>query len=57
VPLFNARKGQRLHLVGSLPQLGSWKPEEGLVLQPGRDNMWKADVDLPVGVQIKAKVH
>eukprot|EP00798_Chlamydomonas_sp_ICE-L_P031102 gene31102-6232_t len=48
VPHFITYPGQHLLLVGSLPQLGSWNPNKGLMMtwQPG--HMWVGEVELPV---------
>jgi hypothetical protein len=61
---------QRLVLTGSLPQLGSWKPEAAPRLEmlggpapgaaAGADHaggLWEADVQLPVGKMVLTKVR
>ena len=39
------RKGERLMLIGSDPQLGSWEPLRGLPMVEHQTNEWLADID------------
>jgi hypothetical protein len=46
--------GDRLCIVGDLPQLGAWEPNKGLVLEWRAGHDWAASAQLqPGGVQFK----
>lgn len=51
-----AAAGQRVCIVGSLPQLGSWDVSEALLLEAVAPGLWSCEVDLAVGVAFEAKV-
>jgi hypothetical protein len=57
VPLKAADPLQRLVLVGSSPQLGSWVPDQGLELTRQEGGTWLAEVMLAEGQPIDAKVR
>ena len=50
--------GQRLAVLGNVPQLGAWRPSQAVQLIPSEQNdtMYTALVRLPLGQRIEAKV-
>ncbi|KAJ9518963.1 hypothetical protein QJQ45_026194 [Haematococcus lacustris] len=59
VPHLPAAPAHQLRLVGSAPQLGSWQPQHGLLLeqqQHAGSSMWVGEVDLPTNVSLTAKL-
>ena len=58
VPRFVAQGGYKLKVVGNIPQLGAWRTSRALDLLPSdKDkNMYSANVQLPLGKKIEAKV-
>ena len=58
VPRFVAQGGYRLRVVGNIPQLGQWQASGAVDLLPSdKDkNMYSANVQLPLGKKIEAKV-
>lgn len=47
--------GQDVRLVGSLPELGSWAPQQGVRLGADAYLVWSATVDLPPGTAFEYK--
>ena len=60
VPRFVAQQegGYKLRVVGNIPQLGAWQNSGAIELQPSEQdkNMYSANLMLPLGVKIEAKV-
>ncbi len=48
---YEARFGQQLRLVGSVPATGSWKPSKSLPLTWTEGNEWVLDARLPAGYE------
>ncbi|MBB6119269.1 carbohydrate-binding module family 20 domain-containing protein [Nocardiopsis algeriensis] len=53
----STRYGQEIHVVGSLPELGSWNPRDGLRLRTDENTYpwWSGGTDLPVGTEFEYK--
>ncbi len=49
VPHMPLAFGDRLCVVGDLPQLGAWDPHKGLVLEWSGGHVWTGNVHLPPG--------
>lgn len=47
--------GQTVHVVGSIPALGSWAPANGVPLSSSAYPVWTARVDLPAGTTFQYK--
>ena len=43
-------------MVGNLPALGDWKVDKGLELKWHDNDVWAAEVEVPVGKNIEFKV-
>lgn len=48
--------GQRFKIVGNQPQLGDWDVSKAIALKWHDGDLWAANVELPVGVDIEFKV-
>ncbi len=48
--------GDRLFLVGDLPELGSWNPSEGVELSSDDWPLWRTTVTLPAGTRARYKL-
>lgn len=51
-----AAAGQRVCVVGSLPQLGSWDISNALLLEAVAPGLWTMEIDVTIGVAFEAKV-
>ncbi|GAA4736879.1 hypothetical protein GCM10023216_32730 [Isoptericola chiayiensis] len=47
--------GQTVHVVGSLPELGSWAPQDAPALDAGSYPTWTGTVELPAGTSFEYK--
>eukprot|EP00242_Pyramimonas_sp_CCMP2087_P004424 CAMPEP_0198204366 /NCGR_PEP_ID=MMETSP1445-20131203/7771_1 /TAXON_ID=36898 /ORGANISM="Pyramimonas sp., Strain CCMP2087" /LENGTH=372 /DNA_ID=CAMNT_0043876213 /DNA_START=219 /DNA_END=1337 /DNA_ORIENTATION=+ len=47
--------GARMHIVGSIPELGAWSAEEGLLMQWTKGDIWVCHVDIPLGSTFQYK--
>jgi Starch binding domain len=50
------RYGERIAVVGNCPQLGEWNVAGGAKLTWHEGDVWAAELQLPVGVDIEFKV-
>ena len=48
--------GDRVLLVGDLPELGSWNPDRGVALDGADFPTWRGEVTLPAGVRAEYKL-
>ena len=56
VPRFMAHGAQRLRVTGNIRQLGAWERALDLLPNDQDENMYSANVHLPLGEKIEAKV-
>ncbi|EFJ50769.1 hypothetical protein VOLCADRAFT_88626 [Volvox carteri f. nagariensis] len=56
VPLFVGGPGQRLVVVGSLPELGGWEVGRGVELSCSPGHIWRGEVELPLGTMMEVKL-
>ncbi|MDB1087875.1 carbohydrate-binding module family 20 domain-containing protein [Streptomyces sp. ACA25] len=47
--------GQNIYVVGNLPQLGSWNPDNAVRLDPADYPVWKGEIALPAGTSFEYK--
>ncbi|GLC54697.1 hypothetical protein PLESTB_000896500 [Pleodorina starrii] len=56
VPLYVGGPGQRLVVVGNLPELGGWDVARGVELSCSPGHIWRGEVELPLGTMLEAKL-